>query len=719
MRKIVNSDDNTGLSFDKIGVRLKSLLGRKGGRLSNPDAAKVSWSLESLSNDALAESEASSKRVVDSLAEEVGEKQWNEELTDAQRDAGLIVAHAASDPTAYHAMATAEVTDSNYALDASSVQNQNIATESYDQRELEKMMPYSIAYNIGAARQDSAMEAVWPTIVLTADQAGLELEVTRTMVHYEFKHTSQGAATTPFFDQKSLIDALIDIRILRNHATDVVPLYNETVGVFDTVVGAQEVKVDNQKVTTGAILFNVPFNLISAGANSLTDPYGVKDMTDTIDQLVRLKSVWADITAADDTVSQVKFDTLDLLTTSFQKSQEGNERDMTLAWNTSTFPIDGTILDKTGQPAAAMASFRTAPNDKYVLHLKVSAHGRLNLADGNGELQAGSATIDRIYKSVEVKPGVTDLELVEDPTEVAAVKSLIKSIKLRSFNLDARYANLNRRERGLIVRTDTRVAKYTIQLQSPISALKPTVDTQSGYNIDAAVQATRVANTVAGIEELLRMDDLLSRYRSSGNRLNPASDIPGIGTWLIRPYYDYKVVDMTNLVNNTNSHTLLDDISNHLTLLIKDRFAKAMMISGWVAAQECSSNNSKEKPTAVIITDPRISQYLWVKGDTRLLGDSFNAVPVVSTYLNFRDKIYVVPRRESSVNSPDGLNFGNMFWLPELITNMPISRNGQISNEFTVQTRRRHICHCPIMIRIDLDNMDKVIDTKVATAVIL
>jgi signal transduction histidine kinase len=87
--------------------------------------------------------------------------------------------------------------------------------------------------------------------------------------------------------------------------------------------------------------------------------------------------------------------------------------------------------------------------------------------------------------------------------------------------------------------------------------------------------------------------------------------------------------------------------------------------------------------------------------------------------LNFRDKIYVVPRRESSVNSPDGLNFGNMFWLPELITNMPISRNGQISNEFTVQTRRRHICHCPIMIRIDLDNMDKVIDTKVATAVIL
>lgn len=720
MRQINKSNDKTGLNFDKVAGGLSQRLKTLGGHnFVSQAGAKVSFGLESMTEEDVQNSEVETNEVTEILKEEVGEDVWNEELTEGQRNSGIITMTASGDPESYHALATAEVTDNQSQLDPSSVDVQNVSQESYDAREIEKMMPISVAYNVGAARQDEAMEALWPTISLTADQAGLNIEIVRNMVHHHFTHNSQGNASKELFGQKNLIHALIDSSILKNQATDIVPVYNTESGVFDEQVGVIPQTIDNTSVDTGAILFNTPFNLIAIGGSSLTDPFGARDMTDTVDSLVRLKEVFVEITDDASHTSIVPIDVLDLNLTQFQKSQEGADRDVTLNWTSNSITITGNQLDKTGVVATALEAFRTSPYDKFVIVLKMNAGGRLNLADGNGELHTGSVTVDGFYKSVTLADGSQDLVRIADSAEILAAKAKITALKLRSFKLDARYANLNRRERGLIVRQDIRNARYTIPLQPPITALKPVTDTKSGYAVDSAIQATRVANTTAGVAELMRMDDFLSRYRNSSSFLDDNNATIGIGAYLIRPYYERKVVEMTKLINNVNSHTLPLDINAHLTLLVRDCFAKAMMISGWMAAQQCSGSGSKEKPTAVIITDPRTAQYLFIHGDTRLLGDSFNAKPVVSNFLEFRDKIYIAPRRESSVNQPDGLNWGNMFWLPELITNMPIARGGQISNEFTAQTRRRHICHCPILIRIDLKDMNKVIDTKVPMSVVV
>ena len=719
MRQINKSNNQQGVSFDAVAKGLKQAIKTRGGMGFFSEAgARVSYGLESMDEDEVNSYDGEQNEAVEVLKEQVGEEVWNEELTDGQKDAGIIVMAASGDPEKYHAAATdTSETHPQAQLDASSVDVQNVSQESYDAREIEKMMPISVAYNVGAARQDEAMEALWPTISLTADQAGLNLEIVRNMVHHHFTHNTQGNQSKELFGQKNLIHALIDSSILKNQATDIVPVYNTTSGVFDEQVGVIPQTVDNVSVDTGAILFNQPFNLIAIGGSSLTDPFGARDMTDTVDSLVRLKEVFIEIKDDASVTSIIPIDVLDLNLTQFQKSQEGTDRDVTLNWTANSITITGNQLDKTGTVAAALEAFRTTPYDKFVIVLKMNASGRLNLADGNGELSGGSVTIDGFYKQVIKADGSQDLIRLADSAEIIAAKAKITDLKLRSFKLDARYANLNRRERGLIVRQDIRNARYTIPLQPPITALKPVTDTKSGYAVDSAIQATRVANTTAGVAELMRMDSFLARYRNSSSFLDDNNATIGIGAYLIRPYYDHKVVEMTKLINNVNSHTLHADITSHLTLFVRDLFAKAMMISGWMAAQQCSGTGSKEKPTAVIITDPRTAQYLFVQGDTRLLGDSFNAKPVVSNFLEFRDRIYIAPRRESSVNQPDGLNWGNMFWLPELITNMPIARGGQISNEFTAQTRRRHICHCPILIRIDLKDMNKVIDTKVPLSI--
>lgn len=716
MRHIRQNKQAGGLSFDALAAKLNLALVANGVN-TNPMAGRASFGLESIGEEQLPEVEAALGDAERDLTAAVGDEEWNEELTEGQQDAGVIVMNATNDPAGYHAAATAEVSASDAALDPNSVDVQNISTESYDQRNIEQTMALSIAFNIGAARQQPAMELFWPTVSLTADQAGLTLEVTRNMVHNHFVHNSKGLPTPDQFGQKSLIDALIDSSILHNQATDIVPVYDESIGIFDTEVGSFPRQLDNVEVQSGAFLFGVANNIIDADTSSLTDPFGQRDQTDSIDSLVRLSKVFVEITDAKDVKSIVPFDVRGLPYTGFIKSPEGHERQANLAWTTTSLPLHGKLADKTGIEAEALQALRVAPYDDHVFMLKLSANGSINLADGNCELSAGSVSVYEVYKVVKAQDGSTDLELIKDPSEVTAAKALIKSITLRSYVLDARYANLNRRERGLIVRTDTRRQKYMIPLQAPITAMKPITDTETGYNIDAAVQAARVANTTAGIHELLQFDEFMHRYRSSQDRHRPVADIECIGKHVLRPYYERRTFDFTKVINNLNSHTLADDIASALTLNLRDSFSKAMLTSGWNAAQECAAGGAKEKPTAMIVCDPRVAQFLTVKGDSRLFGDYYKTAVEVSDYKEFRNRIYMSVRREASVQNPDGLSFGNMFWLPELITNLPVARTGQISNEFTVQTRRRHIVHCPILIRYDLVNLDEVVNAKVPVAV--
>lgn len=685
---------------------------------SRPTAAKAAISLESVSEQELAEVEGAVAESARDLTEEVQNVEIPEELTEGQQDAGIILMTAAGgDIEEYRQAATAKVDDSDAVLSVNHVDTA-VSTESYDMREIERTLGVSVAFNVGAARQQAAMEMFFPTISLTADNAGLTLDVARIMVHHEYKHDTKGAAAPSQFGQKNLIDALIDSNILQNQVTEIVPVYDASVGVFDTDFGPMPYKVDDTIVDAGAILFGTAANIIAADRSSTTDPFNLRDQTDSVDSYVTLRQVNLEITDNAGTKSIIPLDVRNLSTNGFLKSLEGHDRNTTLSWTTDTFPIHGQLKDKTGVPAAALAQLNTAPYDQYVLHLKMGAHGNLNLADGNIELTANSVSIAAVYKTIVGSLGETQLERITDAAELAAIKNMFKEMKLTSYFLDARYPNLNRRERGLILRSDMRRKKYMVPMQAPMTVLKPMTDTLSGYNIDAAVQSARVANTVAAVKELMTIDDLLSRYRTSNDRKDPVADINSIGIFSLRPYYERRTFDFLEVVNNVQSHTLSDDLSSALTLNLRDSFARAMLVSGWNAAQECIGGGAKERPTAILVTDPRVEQFLVVKGDNRLFGDAYKARVETSDYLEFRNRIYMTVRREASVQTPDGLSFGNMFWLPELITNLPIARSGQISNEFSIQTRRLHVVHCPILIRYDLVNLDKVLDTKVSMHVV-
>ncbi len=210
MQTLSSRTSSNKSGYDALAAKLQQVIVNEALVNRNPHRVKFSVGLESVSAAEQAELSSAIRESAEQLEETVGETEWNEELSQAQQDAGVILLNAASDPQAYHSAATAEVSASDAILDASAVDVANISTESYDAREIENTLARSIAFNIGAARQQPALELLFPTITVTPDQVGLTLSVTRNMVHNHFVHNAKGLPTAEQFGNKSLIDALID-----------------------------------------------------------------------------------------------------------------------------------------------------------------------------------------------------------------------------------------------------------------------------------------------------------------------------------------------------------------------------------------------------------------------------------------------------------------------------------------------------------------------------
>ena len=77
-----------------------------------------------------------------------------------------------------------------------------------------------------------------------------------------------------------------------------------------------------------------------------------------------------------------------------------------------------------------------------------------------------------------------------------------------------------------------------------------------------------------------------------------------------------------------------------------------------------------------------------------------------SPNIEMRNKIYITFGKNGGSNDQiNPLHFGNMFWRPELTTNMQISRGQTTTRELTVQPSFRHVVHLPILASITVSNL--------------
>lgn len=636
-----------------------------------------------------------------------------EELTEAQIEAGVYVMMASGDPVAYARAAleskaigtanaqlfTPESAGVHGSLD---FRDDVVSQEIFDRGELEKMLPFSVSFNVAAARQDEFAEAFYPTTVVSPENGGLEVSIDQTTVHGKIRRDSAGRATD--FSKRNILEAARNHKILEDESTKLVPHMPETDEndhrfVDKAILSPVTKMVGTEGVRTSALKFGQEIDLIGLSNHPVLQELQILDHTDQLDPRIVVDRVVAKFADGQSTTGSVLgFNTKGLIRNAFVKSREGQGREMALNFRTTSLLIDENTTALDGSVPAELAAVRT---NKWTVRLSVNITGHANTETGSIEVNCGNFRVDSIRD--ENGDAVS--------TEAGAGKAfaeVIAGLSGLGYELNAARTNSNRRTRGLLLNTTSIREIYGIQLGSPISAPSPMGDDRSSRDMESLINAARLRNSNNAVTALMNYSDTLRDYVNNKDRGLGDLEIEGIGRHVVSPFYEEFELDLTESMNSLRSMDRAADIQHTFVQAIRDVVYRAYTESAIQPALDASSTGSK-KPTLLIGTDPVISRHLELTGESRTFGSGFESARVVTTIdERMKNKIYITFSREGGSGHVDPLRFGTHAWIPELASTMSVAREGAIYQEAMVQPRNRHINNLPIMIVINVKGLSEV-----------
>jgi hypothetical protein len=285
-------------------------------------------------------------------------------------------------------------------------------------------------------------------------------------------------------------------------------------------------------------------------------------------------------------------------------------------------------------------------------------------------------------------------------------------LSIVGYEVRARRTNLAQRVEGTLLASLPIREAYRVELGAPLLAQLPlgVSNTERAQEIatNTLVSASRIRNNNLAIGKLIETaanmegQSLLSGIAGTSHYV----ECEGISRHLIRPRFLRKVVDFDDgtVVSSLKSHERAADVSASITNQIRTMSTRLWFESNLESAfQYAADQGNAVKPKLAIGTSPLISQHLIVTGDTRLVGIRFDYEVAYDVDMRLADKIFL------AFVSADHqyLTFGQHLWVPELITNLPISRDGRTVRELQVQPRNRHLITLPVLGLIETVNLEK------------
>lgn len=702
-----------------LAQKIGTLIKEGGGTFKDKDLTKGILSFESLGGVELDNITATADQYTGDLKQMFADMHIStEDYTDAQWKAGVITMMAAGNPVAYaneaYAFKTPKASGGNV-IDGLNTgmghrAERSIAMEAFDDRELIANLPFSTVFNIQAARQNEFGEAFYPTVVVTPDQASIDITVRRSMVFNDVKHELSGKPMD--FHRRNLVEAVIDSSVLANQSTRVVPVYvaagpSTNVDKFSTVVGTTTEVVSGESVLTRPLKPGIQLNLLGLCQTAAVQATGQLDNTDTLDHRINLSELYISITSATvagpDTTNIVKFDTLRLPRSQFQKSAEGYDREMMLNFVTVDLPLTGLTKNIAGVQSPTLA-YLTGARAGWIVRLAINVTGQANLELGNISVGNTPIYIESVFNRIDEDTIVQ----ITDATELANLRAEFPTITLDSYKVQATRSNINRRTRGIQVTSVDQNERYTLPLGQPITCPNPITNTRTSTDMAAPITAARIINDNNAVTKLLEYASMLSALELSKDYTVPVPAIEGIGRLMIRPFYEEVDLDLLEVTASLKSTERAADISAAFVNKVREMSYRAYRDSAYQPALDAATGGTGEKPTLLIGTDPVILRHLIVTGDTRTASIAFDHKIVSSYDQRVRGKIFMTFVREN-LTGPDPLTFGCMGWMPELATNVNLTRNGAVVNETMVQPRSLHINTLPILMVINVINLDKAV----------
>lgn len=626
-----------------------------------------------------------------------------ESFTQAQLEAGSIIAMAKGNPEVYAAAAmrtdfpALESRDFDASMIVAGAHGSQdtdanaVGLEYFNETTLDKHMAASLIFNVQAARQNDFSESFFPTITIDPSECGLLIEIQKTMVYRGVRHAMHDKDSQSY-QRRNILDAATDYTVLEDRSIEFIPYMNEdgtNAGNFipEAVIAPQSVQVNNYFVRTNPLLFNgADKNLLRLSAHPGLVTSGVLDESDEFDGRVALSELLFAIKKkgeGDDKAKVLRQKTVNLARASFNKSQEGDGREMTLDFRGNTFTLHAGTVDISNAPIPALQDIVAG---EYKVKFSVQVHATFNLQTGLETAMAGTVRIEALVDA--------DGKVVDVTT--GAGKALVDAFEIKAYgyNYKATRSNSNRRNKGLLLDNVTERERYKITLGSPITSRKPVGRTDNSQSLNDLITAARMRNDNLAITKLLNYTEVLKDATAAITNPYDVVTIEGAGRHYIRPWYDEAEFDVQSRVAALQSTDVADALREALLIQLRDQVTRAYQESRFQPALEMLSGYTQTKPKVIIGTDIVTANWLWEKGDLRTLGDAFEYKIVTTNDMRFYGRIQWCYSVGNGNYSP--LNFGNMLWVPELITDTNLTRNDAVANELTVQPRNYHVVNCPI-----------------------
>lgn len=580
--------------------------------------------------------------------------------------------------------------------------------ENYNEKSMRDFRVITVAYNLRAAKQDEFAEALYPTMTVNPTEGGVVQNLTQAVIMADKQHEASGQ----LYDtgEIGLVQAYRDPSILQTNHIKVVPIVeaggaNEDIFV-DAAIHAPVAVVGTGglALTTAPLKFGVSLDLIGNSNKKTLVSGGVLDITDTLDPAMRLDRVVLASQHATDAVT-IGFK-VPRQRAGFVPGLNTDSREVQLNMFRTKLVIDPTTRTVTNATGAAIDAV-VANNLKITLTVDIS--GNFSTSKGNGVVNAASVQVESVQD-------LTTGEMLDPTAGVAAsTLALFNGFVAEGYELDANFTNTNKRERGDLIQTRTMQFRHTIPMGSPITVPASLLDDEGpGAVVDALLFGTNLRASANAITRLQNYLAALSDVTSGGlaTGLKPGEDaIEGALGHLIAPSYAYDALDLTTVVDGTKSHERWADVTQAILNKIKAMVFPLYRSSNIEAAFRVVSGDMSARPTMLILTDMEIANYMQMIGDDRTLGAYLKYKVVATNNKDFDGKIVVVPTMEKPEDGSP-LNFGQFLYVPTIVSDLPISRNGQTSREITAIPFNIHIHNIPWAIELDVTGLQEVMGTS-------
>lgn len=581
------------------------------------------------------------------------------------------------------------------------------AVEGFDVNAIDTFKSESISYNLQAPRQDAFAEMFYPTYVGTPDQAMFKAGIDRVMIAPRVEHTLDGEAK--HFGKRNVLEAFRNAEILDDNSTDLVPVVddsNKDKFVPVTVKPNNTVEVNGHSVTTRPLVVGKKIGLIGISSNPGLIAAGLMDQNESVDHNAGIASVIVKISKDGAEDEYVEVNTLRHASAKFVKTPQGHGFDMR-----SNLRVEH-IFRK---------DFKTTSGgDTEILKALIEGEKQLTIsigADTDLNLERGNISLSpRAVEAVLLRDSTGKELTISEATELEGV-----TFEIVGYEVDARRTNSTRRSAGHRVDVDRWEEVYPVGLLAPIVAQDPTSPYSKDSKMKALVQATHVKINNAAVTALLNTAEHLEQVVDQLQHGFVTADsetggmIEGIARMVMKPHFRKSEIDLPSVINNVSSKDKLRDVQGHFIGVINEIGYRMVQNTGYRIAARALNGGIEKDVELLIGTDEVLPAFMMIQGDDRTAGIKLKHRIESSSDQRMFGKVVIALGSGGTGFQP--LHFGNFLWIPELVSEIPVNRNGTTIRETMVQPRFRHICNTPAMEVIEVKGLQEVLNNRTALKV--